>query len=90
VYVSDEVETFRSILSLEDDFNVALDAILEFLGKRGKLDPEDPGCLCIRDILDLKRAFDVLHSVQLGTDVANVAHRDVVRGSLLSFLELDV
>jgi len=91
VYVSDDVETVRSILAVEDDFNAALDCVVEFLGKRGKLDPEDSSCLCTRDILDLKRAFDILHrervTVKVSVSVASLAGVPAAECSLTSFME---
>jgi hypothetical protein len=91
VFVSDDVETVKSILAVEDDFNAALDGVVEFLGKRGKLDPDDAGCLCILDILRLRQVFDVLHRerVKVMVSVATVAEVPVFEGSLLRFMEGD-
>jgi hypothetical protein len=55
-WVFDLSAALRSILRSEDDFNVALDKVVELLHSRRLLDPEDSYCLSIQDILLLKQA----------------------------------
>lgn len=83
VFVLDVKAGVKTILSVEDDFNVALDKVVKFLSAHEVLDVEDACCLGVRDILLLKRWFDFLHS-PAAVEVECVAPR-----TLLSFCEVE-
>lgn len=66
VFVSDAVASLRSILVMEEDFNVALNEIEGFLSRQpGSFDRS----LSICDILLLKKAHVLFHSTPLVVEV---------------------